>query len=124
MLLNEFELRFRSLRGSNDLRQALQRWRSEHPALAPYEGIEDIVKLFRDKGAAYEEKNPVTIALCQLVQNEDELAMVVLVELYAPSLRNSVGRSIGKSPLTVDELHTEAVDAFVAAARSPCQSRA
>lgn len=118
MLLNRFELRFRSLRGSDELHEALQRWRSEHPALASYEGIEDILKLFRDKGAAYEDKNPVTIALCQLVQDEDELAMVVLVELYAPSLRNSVGRKVGKSPLTVDELHTESVDAFLAAARA------
>ncbi|HVM35045.1 MAG TPA: hypothetical protein VM784_06845 [Actinomycetota bacterium] len=117
MLLNQMELRFRALRGSHELHQALARWSSEHPALAAYEEIEGIWKLFRDKSASYEKKNRVTIALCQLVQEDDELAMVALVELYAPSLRNSVGRNIGKSPLTVDELHAEAVDAFLAAAR-------
>lgn len=117
MLLNQMELRFRTLRGSNEGHQALKRWSAEHPTLVPYEEIEDIWKLFRDKGTSYETKNPVAIALCQLVRAGDDLAIVVLVELYAPSLRNAVGRSIGKSPLTVDELHTEAVDGLLTAAR-------
>lgn len=117
MLLNQMELRFRAMRGSHQLHQAFERWSSEYPALAPYERIRDIWKLFRDKSASYEEKNPVTIALCKLVQAGDELAIVVLVELYAPSLRSAVGRNIGKSPLTVDELHTEAVDGLLTAAR-------
>jgi|GEM_PF-6080450 DNA-directed RNA polymerase specialized sigma24 family protein len=117
MLLNQMELRFRSQRSSNELHEAFERWRSEHPALAPYGGIEDIWKLFRDRGATYDKKNPIAIALCQLVQDRDELAIVVLVELYAPSLRNAVGRSVGKSPLTVDELHAEAVDGLLTAAR-------
>lgn len=117
MLLNQMELRFRALRSSNELHQAVERWSSEHPTLVPYKEIEDIWKLFRDKEASYEKKNPVAIALCQVVQAGDELATIVLVELYAPSLRNAVGRNIGKSPLTVDELHTEAVDGLLTAAR-------
>lgn len=117
MLLNQMELRFRALRSSNEVHQALKRWSAEHPVLAPYEEIEGIWKLFRDKGTSYDKKNPVAIALCRLVQDGDELAIIVLVELYAPSLRNAVGRNIGKSPLSVDELHTEAVDGLLTAAR-------
>lgn len=117
MLLNQMELRFRSLRDSSELHQAFERWRLEHASLASYQGIEDIWKLFRDRGTSYDKKNPVALALCQLVQAGDELAILVLVELYAPSLRNAVGRNIGKSQLTVDELHTEAVDGLLTAAR-------
>lgn len=116
MLFEELEKNFRSTVESERLAEAFVGWRSNHPALQRYSDLDALIAEFRDESISYEAKSDAVIALCRLVQEGDELATTLLLELYAPGMRGTVKDNVGRSPAGREELESAAVEGLLQAA--------
>jgi hypothetical protein len=84
-LFADIERRFQEERDSSRLDRRLREWRSEHPPLARFEGVDAVVGFFRDRSNPYDEKDEIAGILCGLSAH-DELAKLLLLKLYLPGL--------------------------------------
>ncbi len=85
MLFEELEKAFRSSVDSGTLAGAFARWRSNHPALHRYPDAQAVIADFRDETVSYESTEDALFAVCRLVQENDDLAISFVLELYCPA---------------------------------------
>lgn len=118
MRFKELESGFRAARASSRLNGAVGRWSLDDPRLSRYEDADLVIEHHRDTKIPYAAKNATTIALCRLVAEGDDMATLLLFELYMPSLRNifSKARTIAEVPVPDDELQEAAVEGLLLAA--------
>lgn len=89
MRFKELESGFRAADASSRLNNALDRWSSHDPEFSRYLDADAVIEHHRDARIPYAFKNGVTIALCRLVTGGDDMATLLLFELYMPSFRTS-----------------------------------
>ncbi len=117
MLFEELEKAFSSTVESGSLAEAFAAWRSNHPALRRYSDPHALIADFRDETVSYESTEDSLFALCRVVQEGDDLATALLLELYMPSLRRTVKENRARSPLALEDLESAAVEGFLETAR-------
>ncbi|MPZ15675.1 MAG: hypothetical protein GEU73_14845 [Chloroflexi bacterium] len=118
VLFEELERDFRSTVDAGTLGEAFVGWRSNHSALHRYSDAQALIADFRDETVSYESTEDPLFALCGLVQEDDDLAISLVLELYMPSLRKMVGENRARSPLALEELESAAVEGFLTAVRN------
>lgn len=125
MLFEELEREFEAARESSRLAESFTRWRLKEPVLAQYPDVRSLIADFRDETVSYESTEDPLFALCRLVQEDDDLAISLVLELYMPRLRKTVGQNKARAPLGLEELESAAVEGFLSAVRdlSPGQHK-
>jgi len=106
----DIERRFEAEQLSSRLGRRFQEWRSGHPPFERFEGLDDMLKFFRDRSIPYPPKDEIAGVLCALAV-DDELAELLLLKLYVPGLI-ARRRGLFGYGLTQDELDAVLVAGF------------
>jgi len=109
-LFANIERRFEAELRASGLGRRYQEWRSEHPPLAPFEGLDDLLGFFRDQSIPYRPKDEIAGILCAL-SLDDEFAELLLLKLYVPGLIARRRRLFGYG-MRRDELDAALVAGF------------
>jgi hypothetical protein len=114
-LIGELEPSFDRL--SPRIQAGFARWQLREPILAEFASVEDLIAFCRNRDRTlYSAKNEAIAALCRLATSVDSPggdaeAGVLLVYLFIGAFRN-IGREIGPSLLSLDELDSEMLSGF------------